>query len=183
MGVHVPEATHEARRGSCWEELQKIVFPLRGSLICPSGKSIIFYLLRGNRKKIELVARPDVVQAHRGQTECDKCDTKLDSVGEYFTHRATHVAEKRRSVLYNKECPTCKKTFQSNSQHFKECVLRAKGEYIICDQCSFKTLFPASMRHHHAKFHGGEEPLKCSQCNWTTLTQVQPLIFFLEFII
>ena len=31
------------RRGSCWEELQKIVFPDEESLICPQGKSIIFY--------------------------------------------------------------------------------------------------------------------------------------------
>ena len=42
------------RRGSCWEERKRIVFPDEGSLIYPPG-----FFTKREQKKIELVARPN----------------------------------------------------------------------------------------------------------------------------
>ena len=47
------------RRGSCWEERKRIVFPNEGSLICLPGKSMSFH--KKETEKNELVARPEAI--------------------------------------------------------------------------------------------------------------------------
>ena len=71
------------RRGSCWEERKRRVFPRRGVIVLPSGKSMSFH--KKETEKIELVARPGSVGVNGERA----IDSTLDLVGDLKTRSQT----------------------------------------------------------------------------------------------
>jgi len=45
------------------------------------------------------------------------------------------------------------------------CKRRASNNYLMCDQCDFKTVHPVNLKGHYAALHGGENPFTCPICN------------------
>ena len=69
------------RQGSWWEERKRIVFPDEGSLICPPGKSMIFFY-KTETQKNELVATPE-----RYQDEDRRVEQPLTEAAKDFYHK------------------------------------------------------------------------------------------------
>merc|ERR1712029_885566 len=119
-----------------------------------------------NESRLRIHLKIHMREAHMQIRKCEKCNEEFENTVAYFMHLKTHKKRKNNSGHPERECPVCKKWYAplSYANHVTMCKRKADNNYIMCDQCDFKTTVKANLTGHYARRHGAERPFTCIHC-------------------